>query len=216
MDDLIRKIETILYEKAIKMESVSIQEDLGAIIFESTLYKYSKDEKYKEKTKVLINKLIKVFPKSDFGAGFIEGFEGIYWAIFYAYKCNILDSYDILADIEPYLFSSIEQDIENNNFDLLYGSIGKILFYLESDLDIDKRNNLINKILISLFNNRIENEKGIFWYDIEEGENLINLGIAHGLPSILIFLIRLKTVQYKNLEKVIKGYDFIGSFPNFL
>lgn len=217
MHDIIEKIAAILFDNAMKMKVISIQGDLGAIIFESTRYKYAKDSKYKERTKALIDKSVAAFPESDFGPGFIDGFEGICWTIHYASTCGVLDSDRALIDIEPYLFDSLKRDIEQNHFDLLYGSMGKMLYYLKSDSHAEKRAGLVDGFIASLYENRIETEQGIFWFDTEEGAGLVNLGIAHGITAVLIFLLRLREKGYAHtyMDKLIDGIlKSLVSFKN--
>ncbi|MEH0007125.1 MAG: lanthionine synthetase LanC family protein [Flavobacteriales bacterium] len=207
MLDIIEKIDAILFDNAMKMKVISIQGDLSAIIFEATRCNYAKDSKYKERAKVLIDKSLAAFPESDFGPGFIDGFEGIFWTIHYAATCGVLDSDKTLIDIEPYLFASLKRDIEQNHFDLLYGSMGKMLYYLESDSHAEKRASLVDGFIAALYENRTETEQGIFWFDTEEGAGLVNLGIAHGVTAVLIFLLRLKEKGHAHtyLDKLING-----------
>ncbi len=209
LESYIEKIESLLFEKAKNMDTPTIEEDLGALLFEATLYRYSKKEIYKERALMLLNTLTQVFGEKQMGSGFLEGFEGIFYVIQYLKKCDIIETEDIVEDLEKYLLQSLSTDFQTNNFDPIHGSIGKLWYYINSeDQDEKKVNHLIDQFLNALYNNRQENDKGIFWYDEnEEEKGLVNLGMAHGLPGVLAFLLRLKELGFEHihLTKLIEG-----------
>lgn len=191
-------LESILYNIAENMTTPTIDEDLGVLVLEATLYKYSKDEKYKERALTLLNNAIEVFTSIELSSGFFEGFEGMFWVIHYLKKCNIINDESLLDDLQPYLFQSLENDIKGNFFDALHGSITKLHYLIESEnISNEKSEKFVNSFLDSLWENRIENEHGIYWYDIyDRDKGLVNLGLAHGISAVLVFLSRLKKKGY--------------------
>ncbi|WP_378187565.1 lanthionine synthetase LanC family protein [Aquimarina sp. W85] len=213
----LKKIETILFESAKAMNIPTLHDDLGVLIFEATLYRYSKEEIYKQKALELFNTLIKVFGDRELGSGFLEGFEGIFYTVQYLQTCKIIEDESSLEGLEDYLIQSLQIDFKTNNFDPIHGSIGKLHYYINSKTQSsEKVNDLIHQFLTSLYENREETEQGIYWYDEnEETKGLINLGLAHGLPGILAFLIRLKELKYEHqlLDILIDG--IIKSLFNF-
>jgi lantibiotic modifying enzyme len=205
----INKIESILFESAKHMNLPTIEGDLGALIFEATLYRYSKDEIYKEKSLQLLNKLLDVFGERELYAGFLEGFEGIFYTVQYLKRCNIIDNDTILEDLEEHLLRSLSLDIKLNNYDPLHGSVGKLLYIINAEnKSQEEKENLISDFLIGLQNDSIMTEEGIFWFDKHEGKvELVCLGLAHGTSGILTFLLRLKELEFKNplIDKLLKG-----------
>ncbi|WP_282086589.1 lanthionine synthetase LanC family protein [Aquimarina algiphila] len=191
------------------MKCPIIEEDLGGLIFEATLYRYSQKEVYKKKAIQLTNQLLTVFSDRNVLSGFFEGFEGIFYTIQYLYHCKIIEDDSLLDDLEEYLLKSLSIDFKINNFDPLHGSIGKLLYYINSkNKDKEKVNQLVNTFIDSLYNNKKETDHGIFWYDDNEDvKDLVNLGVAHGLAGILSFLLRLKELGYNNtyLDILITG-----------
>ncbi len=220
MEKEILKIESMLYDIAINMNMPTIEEDLGVLIFEATLYKYSKEEKYKTKALELLNKAIEVFPSKELSMGFLEGFEGLFWVVSYLNSCNIIPDESLIDDLRPHLLQSLKIDIKENNFDVLHGSLNKLNFLLNSKNQNNEETIFyVNQFVDSLFDNKEENERGIYWYDsfFENKKSLVNLGLAHGVSSVLVFLSKLKKEGYKNqkidllIEGVIKS---LLSFKN--
>jgi len=196
------------------MENPVIEHDLSALLYFSTKYKYSKDEKYKDKALILFNKFIEVFSNFEYQTGILEGFDGVGILLSNLKECKIIDSDDLLIDIEPYLVQSIKLTIANNNYDLLYGSIGKIQYLLgnnNSNKFIFKT--LIDSIIDNLYKTRIEINGRIFWSELDSDK--INLGLSHGLTSVFVFLIKLKELKIQNklINKLIKG--IIKSYTYF-
>jgi lantibiotic biosynthesis protein len=211
---ILSKIEKTLYDKAIEMQNPTIEQDLGTLLFFATYYNYSKKAIYKKKSLQLLEKLLDVFSDLELPTGLIEGFDGIGWVIHYLKKCEIIESEELLNDLDPYLIQSIKLNIDNNNYDLLYGSIGKIQYLIDSNRNKEPFViELVNGIVEKLYATKIEIKGSIYWHELDNYK--INLGLAHGLPSILIFLIRLKDLGYQNplIIKMITG--ILKSFKVF-
>lgn len=210
---LLVNIEEILFNNSIHMKTPTLEEDLGVMLFEATFYKYSKNTFYKKRTITLLEKLIEVFPERNiqFG-GFLESFEGLFWCIPYLHNCGIIDETTILDDLIPHLLKSLKIDIRNNEFDVLHGSINKLSFFIHTNyISYSEKVELFNNFIDSLDDSKNETDKGIFWFDEFEGnDGLVNLGLPHGIPSLLIFLTKLKVQGYSNnksnilLEGIIK------------
>ncbi|SHJ33149.1 lanthionine synthetase LanC family protein [Aquimarina spongiae] len=219
MEKYIKKIESILFDEVIQMEKPTIRNDLGVLIFEATLYRYSNEDIYKQKALKLLKALTETFGNRNLGSGFFEGFEGIFYVVQYLHKCGIIEDESMLEGLEEYLLQSLSIDFKNNYFDPMHGSIGKLLYYINSqNRDSEKVNGLIDQFLNSLYDHRQETSDGIFWYDKnEDNKELVNLGMAHGLTGILAFLLRLKELGYQHelidilIDGILKSF---GSFKN--
>ncbi len=200
--EYLQKIEPILYEHAEKMNVPTMEEDLSVLLFEATFYKYSKNKKYKERSLLLLDRLINVFHEKDLNPGFIEGFEGVLWTLNCLEEAKIIDdSKEFAEDLMPYFKQSLEYDIKKFFFDALHGSINKIQYLISS---MGSTNPMVigfvNDFIDSLYDNRESDGDCIFWYDegIEEETKVVNLGYAHGLPSLLVFLLKLKEHGFKH------------------
>ncbi|WP_282081137.1 lanthionine synthetase LanC family protein [Aquimarina algiphila] len=210
MKKIIAQIADELFENCRQMNAPTIEYDLGYLLFIATFYKYSKEEKYKKRSQVLLEEFLNVFEDNAESGGLFIGFEGAIWVIHYLEKCGIIDDKKFyVEDIEDYLIQSIKLDFKTNNFDLLYGSIGKLQYFLETPEHPDT-NNLVNEMIQSLYQSKTETKLGIFW-DEDGAKGIVNLGLAHGTPGVLIFLTRLKELGYQNplintlAEGIMKG-----------
>jgi len=149
MENYIKKIESILFDEVIQMEKPTIRNDLGVLIFEATLYRYSNEDIYKQKALKLLKTLTETFGNRSLGSGFFEGFEGIFYVVQYLHKCGIIEDESMLEGLEEYLLQSLSIDFKNNYFDPMHGSIGKLLYYINSqNQDSKKVNDLIDQFLI--------------------------------------------------------------------
>lgn len=212
----LNKVEAILFKKVLKMSNPTLEMDLSVLVFEATYYRYSKEEKHKEKALLLFNQFIKVFADNEYQNGFLEGFEGVFWVVNYLQKCKIIEEDSLLDDLIPYFIESLEIDLKNNNFDVYHGSINKLEYIINSNKFPSKlKEEYVNLFLDNLYKSRTENEIGIFWYgeiydeqkEIMKEIEAVNLGIPHGLPGLLMFLVRLKEMNFKHtkLEILIQG-----------
>ncbi len=196
--NILNKIEDALYTKAEKVNLPIIDEDLGVIIFFATLYNNTKDESYKQKALQLFNETVKVFADHELNYSMVHGFEGIFWTVNYLYESKILESEEILTNLEPYLIESIEFDLKNHNYNVLHGCLGKIQYYLYSkNADQKKASSIINKVIQSLYDNKIEEDGSINWKDLQLNKGL-NIGFFNGHPTVLKFLVRLKELGYES------------------
>jgi hypothetical protein len=212
MNNLLQRIDKVLFASAKKMSNPEINKDLGVLIYFATRYNSSGEEEHKKKSLYLLNNLISVFGDHDFSTGVIEGFEGVFHTVEYLKKCNIIDdSREFLEEIEENLFQSIENDIDDTMFDVFYGSIGKIQYFLnEERIQEEKVIELINQLIDSLWESKTEENGQYFWIDKFTNDpklELIDLGLAHGLCAILLFLLRLKELKFNNphLDPLIYG-----------
>lgn len=200
MDNIFKKIDTILFEAAKEMAKPIIDENLGVLIYFATQFKINKKNKYKKKCLFLLNKLVARFNEHDFKSGLIDGFEGVFFTINYLEKCKIIkSSAEYLSELEDFLIESIHNDAETNYFDLYFGSIGKIQYYLnENRISEPKVMDTINKIIHSLWQNKKEYKGAIYWNDVSTNIDGVDLGFAHGILSVFQFLLKLKELNFNN------------------
>jgi hypothetical protein len=219
MDSLFKKIDEVLFNSAKNMLNPVINHDLGVLIYFATRYKINKEQLYKKKCIYLLNKFVTIFNDHEFSTGSLDGFESVFLTIEYLKKCKIIDdASSFLEELEDNLYQSIINDIEENMFEVFYGSIGKIQYFLDIDkIKEEKISNLINQLVNSLWESRKEIEGQIYWVDKvrnDEKLEIIDLGMAHGICSVLIFFVRLKELQFNNpnLDSLISG--LIKTFKN--
>lgn len=217
--DILKKIESVLLNKCKNLDKPLLSHDLSFLLFEASYYKYSKDIKHKEICLNLLNNLLDSFDQIEYTTGgFTESFEGVLWLLVYLKKCNILDDDECYKDLIPYLHDSIDFDLESNNFDLLHGVLNKIQTLINFyGNDSSKAEKYINLFVDRIFETRIEKDNCIFWYNevYDDGSRAVNLGFAHGLPSLLVFLLKLKAEGYDNNKISVLIDGIINSLLSF-
>lgn len=115
---------------------------------------------------------------------------------------NALIDIDTSEYLEKLLLEWSLNQTKANNWDYLHGSLGTInLFISNRRQKLDK--GYLNSFLEIFYSLRKTNEDIIF-YDTVIYPNAINLGMPHGIPSILITMIRLKSFSNNQLiDKII-------------
>lgn len=186
----------------------SIEFRISYLLFYATYYKYSGLEQYKNKALVLYDNIIEDYDNHDLNFSMYEGIEGLGWACVYLNKCKIINDYSIFDDLVDYLYRSLDISLINRSWDLLYGYIGKmgsLLSYTPSNKDGRKKEYII-KILEDLNDTKQVRDKGFFWFE-EDNYKSINLGLAHGTFSILLFLLKIKESGFNSplLADLIEG-----------
>lgn len=148
-------------------------------------------------------------PKEGFPiCGFSEGAAGVFWTQKYLQKIEILQEdeegeNDQILD----LFSEFSKfTLLNNNYDYLYGGTGMLLALLghhSFDYKMEELLEMVVKI------SKVNSEIGRYWVrpDLkgdtefkEENLTLINLGLAHGIPSILTIMAKCYKSSYQQLN----------------
>lgn len=179
----------------------------------------------------LIEQVIEQISTKRIPTNFVDGLAGIGWTIEHLYKNKFINGNSdfILSELDEHLLAHTNELNKNSQYDLFYGTMGYVSYLLARDkIDI-----ISYKKIIDYF--KIESEQisknEIVWYSSYANKKAINLGLAHGLPSVIIILIKLltrtnKLIEYKELiyypinyllNKKNENYKAIGSlFPAYI
>ena len=120
----------------------------------------------------------------NFGAGVA----GLGWVFQHFISLGLWETdEETLQDCDEFVAKMGIRSFGHGNYDHMYGGVGCGLYFLERD------NTAILEIMIqALHAAAIEDKEGMRWYDMlarKKGEgDVINLGVAHGLPSVMYFL----------------------------
>lgn len=133
------------------------------------------------------------------------GFTGIFWLIRFLNEKAVLSNNDLkemeIDNLDDLVIQSIWTD--ENNFDLFYGFIGKVVYLLRKENNED----ILIQVVSIIDSLKTQTEDGfIFWADYDEkSKHLVNMGLAHGMPSIIIILSRIyKKISSKEVKKQIE------------
>jgi lantibiotic biosynthesis protein len=168
----------------------------GLSLLYSNLFLISKNEADSKKAIELLEKSIELLSDGKADLTLANGVAGVGWLVKYLIKKQILTpaDADVLADFDELLVQSLKIDAlrENSYYDFLFGLIGKGVYFFEDDRPVNAE--ALELIFQRLKRLAIEGKEGKLWYDIlgkeqrNEQEYYYNYGLAHGLPSIVIFL----------------------------
>lgn len=152
-----------------------------------------------------------------------SGNAGYLWLLNKLGKKGFLENYtiDLLSEPLIVLLESTVNDLNNYNFDYLYGATGKInvLLQLKGHKECEEVLKLFSRKVVELsmkndsksllcgFNRNFENYH----------PNTVDLGFAHGLASILLFLMKDYQIRKKEvaLSFVKNQLDYICSYYSF-
>jgi hypothetical protein len=177
--------------------------DLSQILFYFYFNKYYKIDSTIEIEKILENNFTNINDKF-YGMSLSVGLSGLSFIANFLIKNKMIDENDIdleLINSEIVSFSSTE--LIKSNYDYLHGGLGGIM-HLNNYNDVD---NFIELI----YNNKVQiNKNEITLYNLSDSgikERSSNLGLAHGLSSLVIVLSNLfeKTSKKNMCLELVSG-----------
>ena len=124
---------------------------------------------------------------------------------------------DVLSEIDEALESIMIHLLNEYTFELLYGAINIANYFFYRNDAI--RKHAVDLFIDALYKNAVfldkEKISWLSYIDVRKNSDKhINLGIAHGVPAIILYLSKLKDVGYKNQyldELLIKSCNYILS-----
>lgn len=154
---------------------------------------------------------------------FCDGLAGVLFMFAYLENKHVLEvDVGFYDDFDAYFDTYLDDLYRNNNYDLLYGIVGIGIYYLELIEKYPLKKNILDKILAYLLKLSIGEGKNKYWkYTLEkrsdlENVDVINLGMLHGMPSILILFLLCINKQYVNYEIEEEILDVINSFKKYI
>lgn len=187
--------------------------------------------KIAEKAMKLLNKHLNNIEHHAQVCNWFHGLPGLLWVMHVLRKNNIIDiEMGDIADLEAidqYLGVSLDKNFEEQIFDVTTGFLGKALYFLErgkaADIYLERIADFLDDIAVWESGNRC------YWIDYRsEGRNepIINLGLFHGITSIIYCLCKFYKhgIRKGKCEKLITGainyldsvLEFYGTLPNQL
>jgi len=164
----------------------------GVPIYFAHRYINTGNDSFLDKTMYHLERCIDSMDTLQLNFSLCSGVTGLAWLVRYLEQRGILaDADSVVGEIDMIISDSLKVDFEERNYDLLYGFIGKGIYFLEHE----HLNKYVYSIVDFLIKAAITVESGKTWLDNytvlhKKDLNLkYNLGLAHGIPSIIIFLV---------------------------
>lgn len=205
-------VENKYLKKAIELESHMtnrysnsiLNGNASVILFYFYLYKLTNNDEYYLKATETVNKLLNSLATISFmPENFADGYSGVFWLLHHGsnnFFLNLPEEF-IHKNYDDYLLDFSLRNFKNGQFDFFYGGAGPCLYFLENK----QRNyhRYYENMIIALENIALADSNGIFWEGnyFERPNNSqckIDLGLSHGIPSIIYFLTKLYGLNVSN------------------
>lgn len=190
-------------------------------------YRYTGKKTYESQAYSALEKLIERIEKGFSNPSFASGLSGVHWILKYFGKMGFIDQTgaSMLNELQPLFYTFAQEKFKSDEYDYLHGALGAYtaLFNKNQSTNTNSQpnlNKLIPLIKSELLRLSFKNQNNsIYWksIDYQTGKYEINMGLAHGIPSILIILSRIykMTGDEEILNKLIKpGLEFLMNFRN--
>jgi lantibiotic modifying enzyme len=149
---------------------------------------------------------------------FCDGIAGLCWMVEYLVARGWLadDAVDVLEPVDDHLYHAMMRYVENDNYDFLHGAGGIGFYFANRSSQSERINGYMQDLVRGLKEKACDDGSGdLKWFHLnlvtgEKNKDEFNLGLAHGIPSILILLIRIyeagvmKKEVYQMIEKTTK------------
>ena len=174
------------------------------------LFKYATyfgDEKILD---LSLNEFEKVYNTIDFEKvnsekSLIAGYTGVAWLNQYFVSQDLIEiDHDLFAFFDRLIFDFCKKDESLGKFDLFYGILGYGVYFLQrSKYNKSNADFYLNEIVNIMSRLAIRDSNGVFWNSdvFSEEKDKVNLGMAHGIPSIISFLAKVYKINGNDLAK---------------
>lgn len=227
------KISDLCMKKIRDFEKIGLHTGLSGIsVFLFHYSKYARSRKHEEAAIYCLNKVIQCVSSSNQLPNFCSGIAGACCGLMYLDQKKLVEVDDgFLDEVDEYLRSALHVFVENEDSDFLHGYSG-ILFYFVERLNY-KQNDLIHEaidyVVTHLLNIAIHSEAGAAWkFNSSKYSKLVghNFGLAHGIPGIILLLLKAPHVKDEIKETIFEAFRYINNlkssssgnslFPNFI
>jgi lantibiotic biosynthesis protein len=226
------QLERAIWDVSLKGTDVNLMEGITGVAFiYSNLYEKYPNEEYINKIQIVLNSILKSISTNINSVSLCNGFSGNVFALNIINQLGFfeMEIEDILKDCDKTLISAIENNINNDSLDYLHGSLGIAYYFYDREkqkkLENGKYKFIFENILVQI-DTYIANVDA---YDLNSKKDFfLNLGFAHGILSLIVFLsknikqdeIRI-TKQLKNLIRILLRYETpysssISKFPSIV
>lgn len=197
---LLKKIQKSIEPNIKLVEDLGIASGLsGVILYQFLLSKVLNSNDEFNKGKRLIELGIEKINTGYKIPTYCNGIVGFFWTLQYLDENNIVEiETDIFIQIDEFIFEAMVMSIKLRNYDFLHGAIGYGVYFLKrykksnDKLLKEKYKGYIKRLILYLDQTKIDDINGIKWESPQksdiDGVINIDLGLAHGVPSIMYFL----------------------------
>ncbi|WP_426485292.1 lanthionine synthetase LanC family protein [Flavobacterium sp. 2] len=206
MDEVVFRIESDIWELVPDEKKIGIMDGLSGIaLFYYNLYEVFKNEDYKNKLLIIIDRINTLIQEEETSATLCSGIAG-YGLMLLRIKNNFIDvDEEYFTNIDLFLQGELDELTSENKYDYLHGAMGIAKYFLERYKT--KKNDLVIEILYKFSQEFIEKINTKFEDVVREpvstDQHCYYFGLAHGAAGYINFLIDLKR-NFKEMKLDIK------------
>ena len=122
------------------------------------------------------------------------GLSGLGWTLSFLENSGVisLEKTSSFHKLDEYLMNRSLSQIRKGNYDLLDGGLGIAVYFLEREITAEIKTYFIS-LVVALDEKKVLQPNGGVWNSsLDPSKWEVNLGIAHGLPSIIIILSKMQ------------------------
>ena len=168
----------------------------GIALFYAYLFVHTQKQEHLDKAIEVLSGCIHSLNTTNVDFTLANGVTGLAWTIEHLTRLDIIDfsSLEGRPVLQELISKSIANDLKQRNYDLLYGAIGKGIYFLEVPGSAYSKVSL-EKIVLGIRSMSVFDNDGLTWLSHRrQKDNSIKecseLGLAHGVASIIAFLSR--------------------------
>ena len=207
-NDKLKEIAEILLHDNSKASTFNLMGGkIGHALFFYYYYKYTKQKIFLEKCIDIISEKINIFNQfenSNIFFSFADGLSGFGWLLDHFNRNGEIDfeNNDFFSKLSDVLFKKMKHLLDTNDFDYLYGATGICWYFIKTN------HQNINDEKIKYYLDCMQNKATYIgntccWKkNNEDNADLkeINLGLAHGIPAIMIILSEISKIESLKIE----------------
>lgn len=207
----------------------------GIALFYYYYFLFTANKDYRLIANSLLLNSINSISKDNYNFSFGKGACGIAWCLQLLQKNGLIQFNPelVLSNIDKHIYNYTSRCLIENNYDFIYGGIGGAIYFLERIPNTYAYSALIK--IIDLIDEIAEiTPNNITWLDsfalsTIDSKKKYNLGLAHGIPSVIYVLSRAfqAGIKKKKVHKLINGSinwllkkrlmkSQISIFPNYI
>jgi hypothetical protein len=197
LHSMIECLDRSIDEKTIDLHLIN--GSLSSVLAYVYIYRVIKNESYASKVIELLEKVLLQIPFVSLNSSLIDGYTGVGWLVQHLINVQFIDESSKIgiAEINIAIVEAMYDNIKKQEYDMFYGYIGKGIYFIETK-NTEKLIEIIDIIEIEV----LKDNEGLFWNcNFHHPEIVVDFGLAHGIPSILLFLIRVYQLQISQ-EKI--------------
>jgi len=207
----LKEINTIVDQQQYQEENIGVLSGLSGIaLFQFYYAKFLDKDITDTGYKLIENCIQKINEGYNYGT-YCSGISGMGWVLNHLEQSDFIeiDIDNLCLDLDNYLYQLMIDDLQKGNYDFLHGGLGYAFYFLsryENTKSDSARKNYQTYLFsfIHLIHNKSEDYKNTLRWISEIGvkhkEKVYNLGLSHGMSSIVGILTKLSKHQYFEKE----------------